>query len=567
MSPTVSKSTPPPMTEHRLVGLSIASGVAIGPAYLLTRDSFVPPRRSLEPDEIPSEQTRFSVAVAKAIAELDAATTHTVDLPAAARDEILLLLEAHKAMLEGSRLIRGVEGRIKRSRINAEAALEIEIETIAKSFANISDSYLAARIDDVRGLGTRLLSLLLNRPMRSPSNIPKGSILITDELAPSDTAQLDPKLVKGLATIGGGAEGHAAIMARALGLPSVMALPEEMLSYAQDGTQVVIDGRKGMIIIAPNDETLFEYKAIVEKITQRRQEMRKLRHQKSVTLDGTPIRLMANLEMLMEVAPALDAGAEGVGLLRTEFMFMRRADLPDEDEQYNHLREIIEAMKGYPVTIRTLDIGGDKIAESLSHLYGYEANPALGLRAIRLSLQEPELLETQFAAILRAAAHGPVKIMLPLVTQVAEVERARRTLKIVARRLRRRKVNIPDELPPVGIMVEVPAAALIADDLAKVSDFFSLGTNDLTQYTLAVDRANEHVAPLYDALHPAVLRLIKMTIDAGIRHSIPVSICGEMAGDARVTNMLINLGVRELSMSHPMLPIVKQQVRQSQIVS
>ncbi len=565
MSPLRHKTgaTPPP--ERRLVGLGIASGVAIGPAYLLTQESFTPPRRSLTPDDVPAERARFAAAVAAALQELDNANAHAADLPAAAREEIQLLLEAHKAMLQGSRLVRGVDSRIARSRINAEAALEVELDNIAKSFAAIPDSYLAARIEDVRSLGTRLLSLLLNRPVRSLADVPKGAILLSDDFSPADTAQIDTRHVRGLATTGGGVEGHAAIMARALGLPAVMALGDDLLHGAEDGMTVIIDGRQGVVILDPDPETLEAYEAIVQKIADRRKDLKRLKTLPAVTLDGTPVHLFANLDMRAEVAGALNAGAEGVGLLRTEFMFMRRADLPDEDEQYDHLKDIVTAMEGRPVTIRTLDIGGDKVAAALSHYHTPESNPALGLRGIRLSLHEPALLETQFAAILRAGAHGPVKIMLPLVTQVGEVERARRLLKIVFRRLRRRKVNIPETLPPLGIMVEVPAAALIADDLAQVSDFFSLGTNDLTQYTLAVDRANDQVASLFDPLHPAVLKLIRRTVEAGARHNIPVSVCGEMAGDARVTAMLLGLGLRELSMSAPMLPVVKQEIRSTSL--
>jgi phosphotransferase system enzyme I (PtsI) len=340
-----------------------------------------------------------------------------------------------------------------------------------------------------------------------------------------------------------------------------------LLHHARDGMTAIVDGRQGLIILNPLPSTLKTYEDLASQIAERRKELRRLRGLKSITADGTPIRLMANLDMPMEAAGAISAGAEGVGLLRTEFMFMRRADLPDEAEQYTHLRSVVQAMEGRPVTIRTLDVGGDKIAAALSHYHDPEANPALGLRAIRLSLHEPELLETQFAAILRASVYGPVRIMLPLVTHIGEVERARRLLEIVARRLRRRKSRIPDRLPPLGVMIETPAAALIAEELANVSDFFALGTNDLTQYTLAVDRSNEQVASIYDPLHPAVLKLVKMTVEAAAARNIPVSVCGEMAGDARVTAMLLQLGIRELSMSSAMLPTVKKQIRGLHLVS
>jgi phosphotransferase system enzyme I (PtsI) len=279
-----------------------------------------------------------------------------------------------------------------------------------------------------------------------------------------------------------------------------------------------------------------------------------------VTLDGTTVALLANLELPREVDSALAAGAEGIGLLRTEFIFMNRPDLPDEEEQYEALRAIVKGMDGRPVTVRTLDVGGDKLAAALDVQPG-GANPALGLRAIRLSLMMPDLLETQFAAILRAGTHGPVRILLPMIATVAETSQARDILAGVARRLKRRGVKIPDPLPPLGVMIEIPGAALASDALAQVADFFAIGTNDLTMYTLAIDRGDEQVAHLYNPLHPAVLRLIQFATEAALRARVPISVCGEIAGDPRYAALLLGLGIRELSMAATALPRVKQRIR------
>lgn len=561
---STSKPPSPPSGERRLVGMGAASGIAIGKVFILSHGVTPPPRRSIESENLPAERTRFITAVEAAKLELDDAARAAQALPAAAREEIRLLIDAHKAMLQGSRLIRGVETRMNKSRINAEAAIEAEIENIARTFAAIEDSYLAARIQDVRAVGNRLLRLLLARPERSMVDVPKGAILLADELTPADTARLTPGLVKGFATISGGVEGHTAIMARALSLPAIMGVAN-LLQNVADGETVIIDGRQGLIIFTPTEATLAEYKALQSKLLAQKKDLGKLRHLPARTQDGTDIRLMANAELPAEAARALQSGAQGIGLFRTEFLFLGRDTLPSEDEQYEQLRDVIIGMKGLPVTIRTLDVGGDKIASALSHHHEAAANPALGLRAIRLGLREPDLLLTQLCAILRASAHGPIRIMIPMIASVGEVQQARRYYEIAARRLRRRHIPMAKDLPPLGIMVEIPAAALIADELAKVSDFFSLGTNDLTQYTLAVDRGDKQVAELYDPLHPAVLRLIDMTVTAARSANIPVAVCGEMAGDARMTAVLLGLGVRELSMSPSLLPSVKRQIRSLQI--
>jgi phosphotransferase system enzyme I (PtsI) len=332
--------------------------------------------------------------------------------------------------------------------------------------------------------------------------------------------------------------------------------------------QVVIDGSAGTVIIDPSPATIEEYRQRQEAYARERRQFGRLRRLAAVTRDDIEIRLDANIELPVELDQALANGAMGLGLVRTEFLYMNREDLPSEDEQYEFFASLVRGMAGRSVTLRTLDVGGDKLPEALA---GYAAadtaNPALGLRAIRLSLQERRLLDAQLAAMLRAANHGPVRILLPMVSNITEVRRAREALEQVARRLRRREVKLPDALPPLGVMIEVPAAALAADALAGEADFFAIGTNDLIQYTLAIDRTDEQVAHLYNPLHPAVLRLIQFAVEAAAQRQIPISVCGEIAGDPRYAALLLGLGLRELSMAPSNIPRVKQRIRALDMVA
>ncbi len=370
---------------------------------------------------------------------------------------------------------------------------------------------------------------------------------------------MDPARIAGFATALGGAESHTAIMARSLGLPAVLGVPD-LIGNVQNGDLVIVDGSNGLVVVHPTPKRLADYRARRKELERETKALTRLRKVLAQTKDKERVTLEANLEFPREVAQALSAGAEGVGLLRTEFLFMNREDPPDEETQYEALAEIVTGMAGRMVTIRTLDVGGEKLAFSLGDQIADSSNPALGLRAIRLSLRERGLLETQLSAILRASAHGPLRILLPLISSTQEVREVRKSLAAAARKLTRRGVKFADPLPPLGVMIEVPGAALAADALAKLVDFFAIGTNDLTMYTLAIDRGEEQVAHLYNPLHPAVLRLIQFSVDAALRARIPVSICGEMAGDPRYTALLLGLGVRELSMVASAIPRVKNRI-------
>jgi len=546
--------------ERVFEGLGVSAGIAIGAAYVRDIGAVEVPEYCVTAERVPAEIARFRQAVAMTRRQLQRLKSKVSGLPAATAEEISYLLDAHMHMLMGSRLMRGVERRIEADRINAEAAVQAEISTIAKSFAAMDDAYLAARMEDIREVGARLVRSLTKSQHRPFTALPQGAILIAEELSPADTALLDPRRIAGFATVLGGAEGHTAIMARALGLPAVLGTPG-LLEGIATGDMVVVDGRRGRVIINPSPSTLDEYTSLRESLRRAQRQLARLRRLPAVTRDGVHIRLNANVELPRELDLVRQAGAEGIGLLRSEFLFMNREDLPGEDEQYAALRQVVEAMDGRPVTIRTLDVGCDKIAYSLDGHMSAGPNPALGLRAIRLSLKVPKLLETQLAAMLRAGAHGPVRVLLPMISVPAEVREVRRIMQSVARRLKRRHVKIADPLPPLGVMIETPGAALAADALAGISDFFAIGTNDLTQYALAIDRGDEQVAHLYNPLHPAVLRLIQFSLEAGLRAGIAVSICGEVAGDARFTPLLLGLGARDLSMASSNIARIKQRIR------
>ena len=562
------EKAPPAKAPEELIfdGLGVSPGIGIGVSYVRESGALSVPEYKIAAARIAFERERFAAAVSRARRQIGRLRAKTRNLPGAAEEELGYLLDAYSHMLKDSRLVRGVERRIEEDRINAEAAIQAELSEIADGFAAMDDAYLAARLDDIRDVANRLIRNLIKAPMKPFSQAPKNSIIVAEELTPADTAQLDPARIVGIATMLGGAEGHTAIMARALGLPAVLGAPE-LLNDARSGHDILVDGDLGRIIVNPTPATRQAFEAKLREQTRRRRRLARLRNLPAVTLDGTDAKLFANMELPIQLDMAERAGAEGIGLLRTEFMFMNRGDIPSEEEQYRELKGIVGKMRGRPVTVRTLDVGGEKTAAALMGDHAGSASSALGLRGIRLSLMEPELLETQLRAVLRAGSHGPVRILLPMVTTVSEVRQVREALKTAVRKLKRRRVAIADPLPPIGVMIEIPGAALAADSLARAADFFALGSNDLTMYTLAIDRGDEQVAHLYDPLHPAVLKLIQFTAEAGLRARIPVSICGEMAGDPRFTALLMGLGFRELSMTAANIPRVKQRIREMDLVA
>ncbi|MEX0921608.1 MAG: phosphoenolpyruvate--protein phosphotransferase [Rhodovibrionaceae bacterium] len=547
--------------ERVFEGLGVAPGIAIGPAYLRESGEIQVTEYKLPQRRLAAEAERFEQAVAKAGRQIDKLKRKAESVHGRAAEELGYLLDAHSQMLGSSRLIKGVLGRIADRRINAEAALRGEVESIAGAFAELDDPYLRTRGEDIREVGYRILRNLSKADYESFAKIAPSSIIVAEEITPADTALMDPRQIGGFSTVLGGAEGHTAIMARSLGLPAVLGVTG-LLGGVAAGETVIVDGSRGRVIVNPTAKRLADYRLLQREMEREHRALSRLRDLPAVTRDAAEVTLHANLELPREAKQAVAVGAEGIGLLRTEFLYMNRDDLPDVEEQTAALEQIVAAMGGRPVTVRTLDVGGEKLATALGAHLSAGANPALGLRAIRLSLKRPELLETQLTAILRAGVKGPVRILLPMISSVGEVRSVRKILAKLAKKLAKQGVAIADPLPPLGVMIEIPGAALAADALAHEADFFAIGTNDLTMYTLAIDRGEEQVAYLYNPLHPAVLRLIQFTVGAAQRAGKPLSICGEIAGDPRFTALLLGLGVRELSMSAAALPRVKARIRQ-----
>ena len=541
--------------ERIFDGLAVGAGIAIGIIHRHDSRAVVQVReRHIPANKIRAEQQRVVDAASSAAQRMQGLQDQARGMAGPAGEELGYLLEAYHQMLSGSRLVRGVQNRIAEEEINAEAAVMKEIGLMAEAFAAMDDPYLAARIADVREVGRRLVESLDNAAPTGFEALPQGAVIVADELSPADTALLDPKTVAGLATLLGGVQSHTAIVARSLGLPAVVAA--DFLDQVENGETAIIDGGEGRLIVGPTPATLKLYREKRAAFLRTQRSLTKLKTVRATTRDGLHIQLHANIELPSEVDAVLAAGAEGIGLLRSEFMFMNRQKLPTEEDQYKELAGVVRRMQGRTVTIRTLDVGADKLGE----VFGIKAgpNPALGLRAIRFSLSHRKLLLTQLSAILRVSALGPVRILLPMVCTVEEVREVRRILTRLTSTLKRRGVKIGN--PPLGVMIEIPGAALAADALAAEADFFAIGTNDLTQYTLAIDRTDEQVAYLYNPLHPAVLRLIQFAAEAAHAARIPVSVCGEMAGDERLAPLLLGFGITELSMSPASLPRVKKRI-------
>jgi phosphotransferase system enzyme I (PtsI) len=553
--------------EKLLAGIAVSSGIAIGPIYTAREPELEHAPAAIRAEAVEGELERLEVAIRQSHKQLGKLRARLSVLPEDSQAEIAPMLDAYTQMLTNSRLLRHSRKRIAEKHVSAETAVHDEAEALAAAMLAIRGEDTGSRqrrADEIRETGRRLLRNLTSAPFRNFANVPQGAILIAENLRPADAALIDPARVAGLATEEGGADGHTAIMLRALGVPAVLGVPG-LMGAAKPGVVAVLDGGTGRLVVAPTPATLADARRSVAAFSRERQRLARLRRLPAETTDFEPVELQGNLELLAELPLVAQSGAAGIGLFRTEFLFMNRETLPDESAQAETYRTVIEAMDGDCVTIRVLDWGGEKdidalvarglVPDTLDH------NPALGVRGLRLLLRQADLFETQLAAILRASRAGPVRVLLPMVTNVGEVRAAREIYERVAKRLRRRGEKLPEKLPLLGIMIETPGAALSADALALEADFFAIGTNDLAMYTLAVDRAATEVADLYDPLHPAVLRLIQFATEAALRLRMPVSVCGEMAANPRLTPLLLGLGIRSFSMNAGAVPRVKQAVR------
>ena len=565
-----------PLGECKLIGLPACAGVAVGAVFRAVEPAPHITRNKIHAEDVAAETARFDAAILQSRRQLLKLRSRLSVLPEESQGEIAPLLDAYLQMLGQSRLVRGVRQRVHDRLVSAETAVMEEANHIAAALAAVASADPAdaggpgpqRQAEEVREIGRRLVRNLTRAPFRSYSAAPQGSILVAEALRPSDAALVDPARIAGVATEEGGTDGHTAIILRALGIPSVLGAPG-LVQAAASGTTILVDGSSGIVTLRPTATTMAAARRAIAAFARERQQLGRMRRLPAITLDGEAADLQANLELPVELALVAQCGASGIGLLRTEFLFMNRDTVPTVDEQEATYRNVIETMAGDPVTIRVLDWGGEKEIEALVAAglvpESPDANPALGLRGVRLLLRRLELFETQLTAILRAAKAGPARVMLPMVTNVAEFSAARDVYHRVAAAMRERGERLPEPLPPLGSMIETPGAALSADVLAAEADFFAIGTNDLCMYTLAVDRGELDVAHLYDPLHPAILRLIQMTAEAAHRSHIPVSVCGEMAANPSFTPLLLGLGIRSFSTNASAVPRVKQAVRSTTI--
>ena len=540
-------------------GTGISRGIAIGRAQRLDDGELEIYEASIPKELIEDEVLRFHHAVQTARQQLKAIRN---SIPENTSADITDFIDTHLLMMEDSMLTAAPIERIRHEQCNAEWALKSQRDELARVFDEMDDPYLRTRKDDIDHVVTRIQRILIGeKATAAPDDeyLLQDAIVLAHDLTPAETALLQHQGIAGFVTESGGPLSHTAILARSLGMPAIVGThvtPQQI----RDGDIIILDGFRGLLLADVDEATLKDYRRQQRQQKKRQTELKRLKNEPAVTLDNIPVNLLANVELLEDIRAARLFGADGIGLYRTEFLFMNRTDIPGEEEQLGHYLALIKSMKGLPVTIRTLDLGADKTSSALDDYS--RPNPALGLRAIRLCLNNLDLFCPQLRAILRASAKGPVQMMIPMLSSASELTRVLELVEEVKQQLRDDGLAF-DRNMPVGGMIEVPAAALSANLFARKLDFLSIGTNDLIQYTLAIDRTDDSVTYLYDPLHPAVLKLIRMVIDAGHRHRTPIAMCGEMAGDPRYTRLLLAMGLRQFSVPPTALFEVKDAIRQS----
>ena len=541
--------------ELKLRGIPVSEGVSRGHVVVLNRHRIIPAKTNFQTLNQAAEEARFQAA-------LDDTRQQILEVQKRLHDEIgakqSLIFDAHLLVLEDPVVLEEVKRKIRKEKASSEYALYTASEKYAEALSAVEDSYLSERAADIRDVIQRVLENLTGQSKQvGLSDLTEPCIVVANDLAPSDTAMLDPEKVLGFITAAGSKTSHTAILARSLKIPAVLGLGKN-IDELKSGQSILLDGFNGFVVISPSDQMLFEYGQLVKRQNSIETSLDEIRTEEAKTLDGHSIVLSANIERATDVQAVLKSGASGVGLFRTEFLFINRKDLPDEEEQFQAYKKVSESLNPEPVIIRTLDLGGDKL---LSHVnVAAEMNPFLGWRAIRLCLQEKELFRTQLRAILRASAFGDLKIMYPMVSGIDELDEANKLLEECQKELKDKGQKFSEAIE-IGVMIETPSAAMISDKLAKRVQFFSIGTNDLIQYSLAVDRLNEKISHLYEPTHPGILRLIKTTVDAGKTNGIWTGVCGEMASDLSMVPLLIGLGVGELSVTPSMVPRVKMLIR------
>jgi len=544
-----------------LHGTGVSRGIALGPARLLQRGRLDIPQYVLPPHLIDEEVERFIAALDAARAQLRAVRNQ---IPGGTAADITAFIDTHLLMLEDATLATVPIELILREGCNAEWALLMQQEALTKVFDQMDDAYLRTRRDDVEHAILRVQQILLNQDQREAAIAAEaqgGRIIVTDDLSPSELVVLHQNDVAAIITEHGGPMSHVAILARSLGIPAVVGV-HNAWQYIREGEPVVVDGRQGVLLAGLDAAGSAFYRTRQQQEKRARAALHRLKDTPAITRDDVPVTLFANIELPTDIQAARRVGAAGIGLYRTEFLYMNRSTPPDEEEQYRAYSKVVKAMRGQPVTIRTLDLGADKTTDGMAERS--TTNPALGLRAVRLCLREPELFRPQLRAILRASAHGTVRLLIPMISTLQEVRQVQELIHEAKDELRRNRQPYAEDIA-VGGMIEVPAAAICAEDFARRLDFLSIGTNDLIQYTLAADRLDEALGHLYLPLHPAVLRLIDTTLRAGQQAGIPVTMCGEMAGDPQLTRLLLGLGLTEFSVPPPALLEVKRIITGSEL--